>query len=86
MWEQVVDLALNNGLWAVLFLGLLIFQLKDSKAREGKYQTIIASLTDKLDLIQKVSDDVSDIKETIKELKGKTKTIKRETVEDAKEL
>lgn len=86
MWEQVLDLALNNGLWAVLFLGLLIFQLRDSKAREGKYQSIISSLTNKLDLIQKVSEDVCDIKETIKELKVKAKTLKKESKDYAKEL
>ena len=73
MWENIFDLAINNGLWAVLFLGLLVYQLKDSRVREVKYQSIIASLTDKLDLIQKVSEDVSDIKDTIKELKGKSK-------------
>ncbi len=86
MWEQVLDLALNNGLWAVLFLGLLIFQLRDSKAREGKYQSIISSLTNKLDLIQKVSEDVCDIKETIKDLKVKAKTLKKESKDYAKEL
>ena len=73
MWENIFDLAINNGLWAVLFLGLLVYQLKDSRTREVKYQSIIASLTDKLDLIQKVSEDVSDIKDTIKELKSKSK-------------
>ncbi len=73
MWENILDLAINNGLWAVLFLGLLIYQLKDSRTREVKYQSIITSLTDKLDLIQKVSEDVSDIKDTIKELKIKSK-------------
>ena len=73
MWENIFDLAINNGLWAVLFLGLLVYQLKDSRVREVKYQSIIASLTDKLDLIQKVSEDVSDIKDTIKELKVKSK-------------
>ena len=73
MWENIFDLAINNGLWAVLFLGLLIYQLKDSRTREVKYQSIITSLTDKLDLIQKVSEDVSDIKDSIKELKNKSK-------------
>ena len=30
MWEQIVNLAISNGLFAVLFLGLLIYQLKDT--------------------------------------------------------
>lgn len=82
MWEQVLDLALNNGLWAVLFLGLLIFQLRDSKSREEKYQDIITCLTDKLDLIEKVSEDVCEIKETIEELKSKSNKKEKRNVEE----
>ena len=37
MWEEIFNLALNNGLWAVLFLMLLVYVLKDSKSRESKY-------------------------------------------------
>ena len=38
MWQEILQLAVKNGLWAVLFSALLIFVLKDSKKREGEYQ------------------------------------------------
>lgn len=65
MWEEVFNLALNNGLWAVLFLGLLIYQLKDSKSREDKYQNTIKKLADSLAVIENVQKDVRKIKTTV---------------------
>ncbi|MBQ3047950.1 MAG: bacteriocin, partial [Clostridia bacterium] len=38
MWKEILELALTNGIWSALFVGLLIFQLKDSAKREKKYQ------------------------------------------------
>ena len=51
MWEEVFNLAINNGLWSVLFLILLVYVLKDSKARELKYQQTITTLADSLEII-----------------------------------
>lgn len=65
MWEQIVNLAISNGLFAVLFLGLLVYQLKDSRTREKKYQETIISLGNALDIVQSVKEDVEDIKEIL---------------------
>lgn len=65
MWEQIVNLAISNGLFAVLFMGLLIYQFKDSRTREKKYQDTIIKLGNALDLVQSVKDDVEDIKEIL---------------------
>ncbi len=65
MWEKVINLAIGNGLWAVLFLMLLVFVLKDSKTREQKYQDTIENLGNALQVVHDVKEDVEDIKETI---------------------
>lgn len=62
MWEEVFNLAINNGLWAVLFLSLLVYVLKDSKLREEKYQTTIKQLADSLSIVEDVQEDVKKIK------------------------
>jgi hypothetical protein len=65
MWEQIINLAISNGLFAVLFLGLLIYQLKDSRSREKRYQETIFRLGNALDIVQSVKSDVEEIKEIL---------------------
>jgi len=65
MWEQIINLAISNGLFAVLFLGLLVYQLKDSRNREKRYQETIIKLGNALDVVQSVKHDVEDIKEML---------------------
>ena len=65
MWEQIFNLAISNGLFAVMFLGLFIYQLKDSKSRESKYQDTIAKLGDSLQIVKEVKQDVEMIKEQL---------------------
>ena len=62
MWEQIINLAISNGLFAVLFLGLLVYQLRDSRSREQKYQETIENLGNSLQIVQQVKEDVNDIK------------------------
>ena len=62
MWEQIINLAISNGLFAVLFSGLLVYQLKDSRTREQKYQSTIEKLGDSLEIVKQVKEDVEDIK------------------------
>ena len=65
MWEQIVNLAISNGLFAVLFSGLLIYQLKDRRSREQKYQLTIEKLGNSLEIVKQVKEDVEDIKDKI---------------------
>ena len=69
MWEQIVNLAISNGLFAVLFLGLLVYQLKDSRTREQKYQMTIEKLGNSLEIVKQVKEDVEDIKDKINQKK-----------------
>lgn len=63
MWQDIFKLAINNGLWAVLFCVLLIYVLKDSKTREKKYQATISSLGNSLRIVENIKKDVKEIKD-----------------------
>ena len=62
MWESVIETVVANGAWAVLFCLLLIFELKDSRKREQKYQDTISTLGEKLGVVREVAEDVKEIK------------------------
>lgn len=82
MWEQIVNLAISNGLFAVLFLGLLVYQLRDSRAREQKYQNTIEKLGNSLEIVKQVKEDVEDIKDKINSNKIVFKKSKEEKIEE----
>ena len=58
MWEEIFKLAISNGIWAVMFLGLLVFQLKDSANREKKYQATINQLNEHLGVVNELKNDI----------------------------
>ena len=62
MWQEIFNLAVNNGLWAVLFLVLLCYVLKDSRAREKKYQDTIDKLGTSIATVEEIKEDVQEIK------------------------
>lgn len=74
MWEKIINLAIGNGLWAVLFLMLLVFVLKDSHSREQKYQETIENLGTALQVVNDVKNDVEDIKSTISSFVTKSRS------------
>ena len=65
MWEEIVNLAIKNGIWAVLFLGLFIFVIRDSTNREKKYQQTIQDLTSHLGIVNDIKEDVDEIKNVV---------------------
>ena len=73
MWDEIINLALSNGIWAVLFLGLLIFQLKDSRKREVKYQNTISSLNRSLGVVNSIKEDVDEMKQDVKDISRRLK-------------
>ena len=82
MWEKIVNLAISNGLWAVMFMFLLIFLIRDSSRREAKYQQTIQSLNTSLGIVKEIKQDVQDIKQDMQQLtpsKG-LKCVKKEAV------
>ncbi|MGN1222216.1 MAG: BhlA/UviB family holin-like peptide [Christensenellales bacterium] len=81
MWEEVLNLAIKNGLWAVLFMALFIFVIKDSTNREKKYQETISNLTEHLGVVKMIKEDVDDIKSIV--YKGKKSTSKNSDKKEA---
>jgi len=73
MWQEVFNLAIKNGLWAVLFTGLLIFVIKDSTKREKKYQDIIKELSDSLAIVKDIKQNVDEIKTVVYSKKTSSK-------------
>ena len=82
MWEEILKAALSNGLWAVLFCVLLMYQLRDGKTREEKYRQTINTLLNRLDALDGVRKCVTEISATVTEtlslVKKKTKKEKSE--------
>ena len=46
--DEIISTVVANGIWAVLFCGLLVFELRDSRGREGRYTGMIAELSERL--------------------------------------
>ena len=65
MWNEVFTLAIENGLWAVLFTGLLVFVIRDGAKREQKYQQTIKDLTNHIGVVKDIKQDVDEIKKYI---------------------
>ena len=66
MEQEILKMAISQGLGYVLFVWLLMYVLKTTDAREKKYQDVITALTDKLNIVDDVKKDVKEIKNKIK--------------------
>lgn len=66
IWNEIISIIVSNGVFAILFVWLFCFQLKDSRRREEKYQNTIQSLTDGLKDLNDVKEDLSEIKDILK--------------------
>ena len=71
MWQEIFNLALSNGIWSAMFLGLLIYELKDSAKREKKYQDTISKLNEHLDAVSDIKEEVKEIRKAV--MAGKVK-------------
>ena len=54
MWEEILNIVLTHGIWAVLFVAILVHVLRDSHARETKYQQIIEDLSYSLGVVRQI--------------------------------
>lgn len=66
MWDKVIELATTNGIWALLFCSLLVFELKDSRSREKKYQNTIERLSTSLDCMHEIGEDIVEIRQQMR--------------------
>ena len=75
MWNEILNLAISNGIFAVLFLLLLVYELHDSNKREKKYQDTIDKLSSSFseltilkEHVDDISNDVDDIKQDMSKI------------------
>lgn len=73
MEERLVEIAATQGIWALLSIALIFYIIKTQEKRdlrqeerENNYQGIIAALTDKLNTVEEIKDDVAQIKDLLK--------------------
>lgn len=82
MWEEILRMAVENGLWAVLFCGLLFYILKDGRAREHKYQSTIETLCNHLNKIEEVKDIADETLKNVKQKKCKQMVLPAKSGQD----
>lgn len=68
----VMNVAVSQGIWAVLAVFLLIYIVKSNEQRDTKqeereknYQTVIESLTEKFQILNQVQSDLKEIKDNL---------------------
>jgi hypothetical protein len=66
MEQEILKMAISQGLGYGLFIWLLMYVLKTTQQREEKYQDVITALTDKLNIVDDVKKDVEENKNKIK--------------------
>lgn len=72
MENEIIKLASSQGIWAALSVALIFYVIKTQdkrdlrqEEREQSYQKIISSLTDKLNIVEDVKKDISEIKQHV---------------------
>ncbi len=74
--EEVISMAVANGLWAVLFCVLLGYELRDSRKRESRYTATIGTLAERLGTVGEIRADTKDIRSDAEKILDDTETIK----------
>ncbi len=69
MIDEIINLAISNGLWAVLFVLLFLYQISNSQKREQKYQNIIDNLTNSLGIVKSIDTQIKSINKEVLKLK-----------------
>lgn len=67
IYNEIISIIISNGVFAILFVLLFCYQLKDGRQREEKYQNTIEELTTHLQILEDVRQDLDDIKEYLKD-------------------
>lgn len=61
-WSELVKVIISNGIFAMLFVYLFFYQLKDSEKREEAYRKTIDELASHLTVLEEVKEEVEVIK------------------------
>ncbi|HOV80323.1 MAG TPA: BhlA/UviB family holin-like peptide [Bacillota bacterium] len=68
MEQEIIKLAASQGLWAVLFVALLFYVLKENAKREERLLSCLDALGKQY---ESLSRDIGEVKDDVKELKGR---------------
>jgi len=85
MEETMLAAAVKEGIWAVCFVALLIYVIRENKAREKAYQKTISALhtevighaCENLRLTEGISQDVDNLDNKIHRVTEKVDTVDR---------
>ena len=69
MITEVINLAISNGLWAVLFVLLSLYQMQNGSKREKKYQEIIEKLTNSFGMLKSMDANLKAFNKEISKMK-----------------
>ncbi|MDE7165067.1 MAG: hypothetical protein K2O04_06595 [Clostridiales bacterium] len=75
--DEIISLIVANGIFAVLFCGLLVFELRDSRTREGKYVGMINALNERLKTVDDIKSDTEELKADVEIIKTDVAANKR---------
>ena len=67
--EELINVALKQGLGYGMFACLLAYVLKTTGERENRYQNLLDTLAEKFNLVEHIQEDVKEIKNKINERK-----------------
>ncbi|BCZ49295.1 phage-like protein [Clostridium gelidum] len=69
MYDQLINIATTQGIWAILSCVLIVYILKAQETRDSKqeereinYQDIIKQLTEKLNTLDSINSAITEIK------------------------
>lgn len=64
-WSELIKIIVSYGIFAMLFVFLFFYQLKDSSKREEAYRETIEELTSHLETLNALREEVSELKEIV---------------------
>ena len=65
-WSEFIKNVVSYGIFAMLFVFLFFYQLKDSAKREESYRETIETLAASLSVLSDLKDQVSELVELVK--------------------
>lgn len=74
--DEIISLVVANGIFAVLFCGLLVYELRDSRSREDNYEKVISALSDRLGVVEDIKSAAEQIKSDVEQIKTDVKILR----------
>lgn len=69
MEQEILKFVMTQGVFAVLFVWLLFYVLKENSKREAELRKTIDSLAEKFELLKNIEEALKDLKSDIKEVR-----------------